>query len=171
MQNLGLNHALEELDKLKFTLPFLPIEEQAKYADAICIENADKMHFLLQQFSNFNPYAFAQFEGWNATSIGNSAYIALHGVSSIATHKAVLGLLNYQRWLLSTKPLAIYCGMHAADETVPPPLRKFERCMIYKFPDGTVIKHLIDRTMDRFVIGDSNDLPATSAENDEGAPA
>ena len=55
----------------------LPIERQAQYADQICVQNAKNLQFCRGQLAGFreNP----QFHLWNATSIGNLAYMALYG--------------------------------------------------------------------------------------------
>ena len=55
----------------------LPIDEQAKYADHICGAFAHDLTFCKQQLDTLgdNP----RYERWNATSIGNCAYMALHG--------------------------------------------------------------------------------------------
>lgn len=54
-----------------------PIEKQAEYADAVCVANAKDVNFCRNQLKGVEEDP--QYEKWNPTSIGNCAYMALHG--------------------------------------------------------------------------------------------
>lgn len=55
----------------------LPIERQAQHADQVCGTNARNLSFCRGQIAGFATDP--QFHRWNATSIGNLAYMALYG--------------------------------------------------------------------------------------------
>lgn len=57
------------------TVMDLPIEEQAKYADHICVSSAQDLEFCRDQLPTGDPC----FRMWNATSFGNVAFLAVHG--------------------------------------------------------------------------------------------
>lgn len=75
-------------------LAFLPIEQQAKFADALTVENARNEKWLIEQTSNINTDDIASYQNINQTAIGNLAYIALYGVNDEAKRKAFLMLEN-----------------------------------------------------------------------------
>ncbi len=57
-------------------ISWMPIAEQAKFADGVCKANAKDVGFCFKQTGAFerNP----QYDVWNSTSIGNLAYMALY---------------------------------------------------------------------------------------------
>jgi hypothetical protein len=55
----------------------LPVERQAQYADQVCGQNSSNLGFCQGQLAGFREDP--QFHLWNATSIGNLAYMSLYG--------------------------------------------------------------------------------------------
>lgn len=56
----------------------LPLEKQAEYADGVVKENAGDPSFLTKQKFNEVDPAKVDYAAWNASSVGNCAWIALH---------------------------------------------------------------------------------------------
>ena len=71
----GLRYPVAYLSSMKKKIAFLPIEEQAKFVDAVTYENCNNPDFIKQAKADLSS---ANFESINATSIGNAAYMALH---------------------------------------------------------------------------------------------
>jgi hypothetical protein len=68
----GLNYSVKDLEAVFPKIAFMPIQEQAKYADRVCMNNVNNESMLRDLLTPQNPKNF------NTTSIGNMAYIALH---------------------------------------------------------------------------------------------
>lgn len=67
-------------DPMKYKICKLDIEEQAKYADAICEKLANNALFCREQLNcmqNLNNY-----DDWNSTGVGNVAFMSLYGHES-----------------------------------------------------------------------------------------
>jgi len=77
----GLRFSLKKLQEMRSEIAFLPIEEQAQYADEICRLGAEDLEWLEEQFSMMEPCDHTLFDCMNTTSIGNIAYLALHAPS------------------------------------------------------------------------------------------
>lgn len=84
----------------KKRVAFLPIKEQATFADQICKKNVLNEDFLQDQFNDFDPDT-ADYSGWNITSIGNVAYIALYGKNQKIKAICLNALLSYKEYILS----------------------------------------------------------------------
>lgn len=73
---MGLNNSIEDLEEIKIKIFDYPVEEQARYADRVCMDNCKDLEFLAKEFSDSNDDSW--FENYNATSVGNLAYVALY---------------------------------------------------------------------------------------------
>jgi len=62
------------------TFAFLPLQEQARFADAVTMQKASDHKWLVEQFANIDPSDPNTYKNANMTSIGNCAFIALYGV-------------------------------------------------------------------------------------------
>lgn len=69
---------LRELQKLRPKILDMSIEEQAEVADAIC-----KRYGHRQDFANMQVSTKIDLDRWNATSVGNAAFMALHAHDSV----------------------------------------------------------------------------------------
>lgn len=74
----------------------LPIIEQSKFADAVCVENVNNPEILKTIDDEPN------FKLWNATSIGNLAYIAIHCNGTFYRCRADELLSDFKKWYLSS---------------------------------------------------------------------
>ena len=72
----------------------MPIKEQAKYADGICVRHAFDRAFLADALSEGN-----HFEDWNRTSVGNMAFVALYSPAPY-NDKARARLRRFIAWKL-----------------------------------------------------------------------
>lgn len=94
-----LNHNPEKLKKIKEEIAFFSLKEQAMYADQICVENALNEDFLRKCLADFDPHDQEQYARFNATSIGNAAYLALHAPLAEVRKQALSVIHGYQAWL------------------------------------------------------------------------
>lgn len=81
-KNMGLRHSLKHLESITNKIPFYPIEQQAKYADMVCMYNVNNPEMLITFLKPASPL------GWNTTSVGNLAYIALYSNNKLASEYA-----------------------------------------------------------------------------------
>ncbi len=93
----GLKHSIDHLDRIKDDIPFWPREVQAKYVDIVTKRNVYDVQFLIGQFMFIDPASWF-YGDVNATTIGNLAYISIHG-SSPFNATANLCLSNYKSYL------------------------------------------------------------------------
>ena len=70
----GLGLPYDRLQALRFAILWYSIEEQAKAADHVCKSMASNSVFIGQQRVRLDTSG----DDWNATSVGNMAYLALH---------------------------------------------------------------------------------------------
>lgn len=101
--NNGLTHSPSHLKSIKDKIHTFPIQEQAKYADAICramVANHENcfgdVYKNVQKIKNNPSESKHFFESMTATGIGNFAYIAMNSSSmeEIQTALKLLELLN-----------------------------------------------------------------------------
>ncbi len=92
--NFGCSHDTVFLQSLRPTILWYGIQEQAKCADAVCIHHCDDIDFVTGNLKSMEdelglasglpaPPSGASLsldiaQGWNATAVGNLAYLALH---------------------------------------------------------------------------------------------
>lgn len=96
----GLYHSLEHLEKIKYEIAFMPIEKQSRYADYVCITNLDNPHINEMVLSGISTEGLYE---WNATSVGNAAFIALNSKDS-NIRKFCLELLDiYKKFVSVTR--------------------------------------------------------------------
>jgi hypothetical protein len=101
--NLSHQRAERALDNIFGSLPDLldmPLIEQARYADHICVEGVDQgSDWIKEQICDdeFAP------EGWNSTSVGNIAYVALHYRDAECRAVALDQLNRYVAWYKAQK--------------------------------------------------------------------
>lgn len=75
----GLKHSINHLNRIKNEIKNWPINRQALYADAEVVKNCNIPTF--QQFAEQFKVDEDFMETYNATSIGNIAYMAIHSNS------------------------------------------------------------------------------------------
>jgi hypothetical protein len=98
----GLSHDLRYLESLKPDVVWYKIGEQSKCADAITKRYHDNMDFVLSQqmLNDKDQWKQTVTKGtWNATSVGNLAYCALHAPNNEIREIAV-GDYNFAMDLL-----------------------------------------------------------------------
>jgi hypothetical protein len=67
----------------------LPVAQQAKYADHICAGGAKNLGFCQGQLAGLTSNT--KYDDWNATLIGNAAYMSLYGCEETrSSYKDVL---------------------------------------------------------------------------------
>lgn len=76
-ENLGLPKPLEQLERDQNLLSNMTIEDQARYADAICVANVNSTDFHNRQLKHVRDHG-PNYSVWNTCSVGNTAYMALH---------------------------------------------------------------------------------------------
>lgn len=76
----------------------LSLQEQAEYADAVVRENAADPEYLRQQkFCDVDPEK-VDYAAWNANSVGNCAWIALHAQQPKYQRKCLALLAGYKAY-------------------------------------------------------------------------
>lgn len=79
-----LNPNVEEIDDTYLNRPKgldfinLSTDEMAKYADVVLVKNINDKRFLDLQLKDLDPDDWSQFHKWNATSLGNLAFVSLN---------------------------------------------------------------------------------------------
>ncbi len=97
---VGLNHSLEHLKSIFPKMPFLTIQEQAKYADRVCTElTLSDKYFVAQQLREIEDLDDPKlFKSFNTTSIGNCAFMALFAENKYALIAERI-LMNYKNFV------------------------------------------------------------------------
>lgn len=85
-KNFGLRFPIKQLEEAFPKIIFFPIKKQAEYADEVTREFVNDP----EKIGLFKPISA---RGWNATSVGNLAYIALNSKNRLASEYAK-GLLK-----------------------------------------------------------------------------
>lgn len=88
----GLKFSLSHLAEMRSKILTLTREEQAKYVDAVTEAKCSDPVWLSDQVSKMRSVDFTQ---TNTTSVGNLAYMALHGQLTDEERKRIDGLLQY----------------------------------------------------------------------------
>jgi|SRR6185437_4576428 len=91
----GLNHSLIHLHKMRRVIVDMPIKEQAKYADSVLRNNVKNKKWLENQLKDSNP----EYNKWNTTSVGNTAYICLYASEKKHRKKAEKLLQGYKKYI------------------------------------------------------------------------
>ncbi len=75
--DFGLRYPIEFLNQIGKNIIFLPLEHIADFVDGVCKNNMDEME---GDVLTIKPEEITDvvIENWNATSIGNIAYVAIH---------------------------------------------------------------------------------------------
>lgn len=76
-ENNGLPIPLEQLERDRNLLSSMTTEEQARYADGVCVANANSTEFHNRQLKHVRDRG-PNYPVWNTCSVGNTAYMALH---------------------------------------------------------------------------------------------
>ena len=129
--NWGLDHSIDHLVKVYPTLHTLSVQEQAEYADAttrtLCAnKECERLAFCI------HGWKIMPWEGWIAPTVGDLAYIHLHGPTEKLREDALLALKTWTQrrryedgthsplWMLG--PVLIIClGMlsrHIDDSSI-----------------------------------------------------
>jgi len=97
----GLKYSINHLKNIMDEIPYYPIEKQAEYADGICVSLIDDKEHHDSEFDEINEgnvKEYQYFNLWNATSVGNTAYVALNSPYPDIREKAKLLLQEYKNW-------------------------------------------------------------------------
>lgn len=74
-------------------------EDQAQYADAVCVAMAQDRRFLTEQLDSIKTLNGCDYPAWNATSIGNIAYLLLYSPLENEERDSLENLLTeYGKW-------------------------------------------------------------------------
>lgn len=84
---------LERLRDIHDDIAFFHIQEQVRYADDVCRNNIHNDIFMAHQFKDFDP---EDVKFYNATSVGNLAYVALNTRNELIKEKCLTALKNYK---------------------------------------------------------------------------
>lgn len=144
---------------MNYLIAFLPIENQAEFADDTTRQNLDKMHWLQAKMMEFNPDEYNGFAKLTETGIGNLALIATKGVSQVAAHRAAQGLNNYAKWMMATQATGFSHFADPNDAT-----GKLERGFLYIFPGDLRVKFFHDRMTDKFAVIDKRSAHTKNGE-------
>ncbi|MGB1205320.1 MAG: hypothetical protein ACPG5B_06735 [Chitinophagales bacterium] len=91
--NVNLKHR----KKIRKAIAFYPIQEQAKYADGVCMEIANNHEAIISAFGGEEDKD--NFEQWNATRVGNMAYLYLHSPFEDVKQVAANALNGYKDYV------------------------------------------------------------------------
>ncbi|MCI0445547.1 hypothetical protein L0152_20325 [bacterium] len=94
----GLKYSMRELCEAREEIPFWPIDQQAKYADKVCVRTVKDKDFLIEQFKDLDVDDHGAFQRYNTTAVGNMAYIALHSDSDTICRMATEWLTNLKQY-------------------------------------------------------------------------
>lgn len=94
------SHSLSELESMWPRVVALDVEEQAEYADSICVGSADDEEFCRSQLSSMQE-TFPTTLPSNTTGVGNLAYLSLHAHTTYRdqfklTHLAYMTILKLE---------------------------------------------------------------------------
>lgn len=101
----GLSHSMGHLEDMRkdWKILKLPIEKQAEYADELCRQfNLNSAH-VDELLDNALKAKDEDFQDWNVTSVGNSAYTALNGKSEQLREYERKLLERFTKWALSSR--------------------------------------------------------------------
>lgn len=92
----GLAVSLDQLQELQATIHTLPLETQAQYADKWCQQMSVNEQFATTGAAGMDEES--TFPGWNTTSVGNCAYMALHAPTKNLRALYKQTLAHYCQW-------------------------------------------------------------------------
>ena len=99
--NRSLNHSLDHLKNIRFTIAFSDRLKQSRYADNVCKETVNEKGFVKKQLDGIiNLNDVKLFEQFNATTVGNLAYLTIHAPKKYRG-KAEKLLVNYKKYVQS----------------------------------------------------------------------
>ena len=105
----GLNYSIKHLEKIYPDIVFWPIEDQAKYADHVCMHMVSEANIgsLIDrnqlEGSCADALKITDFSSINATGIGNIAYIALNSNDSGIKNASRIFLENAKQYFQKQK--------------------------------------------------------------------
>lgn len=95
----GLSHSLPELESLRSSIACFSLEEQAEYADGVCRRMHKDLEFLRNNIYDEGDPAAERYNLWNATSVGNLAFLYLNSPLTPSQKKSLetqlQGYANY----------------------------------------------------------------------------
>jgi hypothetical protein len=99
----GVKYSVRKLESITDIIPYFSLEEQAEYADIICVKNAKNKNFLNHQFRFALPEEQGLFglDRMNTTAVGNMAFLALHAPDEKIRERCKRVLENYRNFLNS----------------------------------------------------------------------
>lgn len=91
------DHSLEDLEDMRYEIIYLPLNHQALYVDKIIVNNIDNYDFIDKQLSiEVDDNTFSIF---NATSVGNLAYLILNCKDQEHVKKCEIILNKYKEYV------------------------------------------------------------------------
>ena len=101
--NYGLKHSLKHLKEIRHSIPFWNRHAQKHYAGQITVENIDTPMF---QYSDFLSGIYTEdwMKTYNATTVGNLAYVSLYHKDKEIRERAEKMLYLLANYLRRTLP-------------------------------------------------------------------
>jgi hypothetical protein len=101
--NFGLPCSLEVMDRTFPTLHTKTVEEQAKYADAVCKHHIGNEQWLTNQMDKTDRILreigkSVPFKQFNSVSVGNLAYVALNAPTEKLKNRHLVLLQDWNNW-------------------------------------------------------------------------
>lgn len=91
----GLKYSIEHLNAIRNEIIFYPMQEQAMYADQVCVQMVARGTEFLG--GSLEDVSFPM----NTTAVGNLAYIALYSRNEEFQTRAKIILSEYKKWATS----------------------------------------------------------------------
>lgn len=94
----GLRHSKRYLEEVRYDIAFYSLSAQSFFADAVTVKNVGNADFL--SFSVAGLYSGSpRFEDFDATTVGNLAFIALNATSKAVRTRAMDILEGYKSYV------------------------------------------------------------------------
>lgn len=101
--NYGLKYSTKHLERIKYSIPFWSRKSQEHYADQITVENVHQPMFQHPAFLS-GLYDEYWMPGYNATTVGNLAYISRRHKNKEVRERADKMLYLLAQYLRRTMP-------------------------------------------------------------------
>ncbi len=101
--NYGLRHSMEHLNTIGGSIILLPLEDMTEYVDVVTksFVDADETFWIISQYNDLiDKYTDEGMNRFNATSIGNFAYIAMYCKHKPSVEVAMIILNKYYDFLM-----------------------------------------------------------------------
>lgn len=99
---LGLTYSIKYLASIKDSIAHMSLEDQSRFADGVTKKRCSDESFLRGTLASTagSVDTNVDYSQWNATSVGNLAYILLHSTAMTPTQKTYLTSLldGFKNW-------------------------------------------------------------------------